>query len=201
MKKLIFIIGILSLILNSCSEENNISDSGQMSKFYYPLKVGNTWYYDSNISENNPWIKRIIEKEIFINDTKYFVVNNMRNFSSTSQNLDKDTVREDGEGRILRFTRGSESIYFDFSLNDGDTYTYFANPINSANDYNVTFKRVGKVETNKGTYDNCIGFFFDIPEFVDDEKWYIFAPNIGLVKETAGEGPTLTLNSYSLMEK
>jgi hypothetical protein len=30
----------------------------------------------------------------------------------------------------------------------------------------------------------------------NDEYWCCFAPNVGLVKKVAGEGPTLLLNSY-----
>ena len=55
------------------------------------------------------------------------------------------------------------------------------------------------VQTPSGTYSQCIQMFFDIPQFVDDEKFYSFAPQVGIVEMYGGDGPQLLLDSVLII--
>ena len=198
MKKLTFMVCILFLSLSNCADDNDLlNPENNGGKYYYPLKVGNIWYYDVHNSDSNPCIKRIVENKLLLNGHTYYIINDIWGYSSQYPNNYKGTLRNDNDGNIWKYTKGKEYLFYDFSLKDGDTYKYTANSLSNDDDYIVTVKKVGRVETDKGVYDDCVEIFFDIPKYVDDEKWYIFAPNVGLIKETSGEGPTIILNSYA----
>ena len=51
--------------------------------------------------------------------------------------------------------------------------------------------------TPAGEFDNCIEFFFDIPDFIDDEVSYVCAPGVGIV-HSYGAWENWVLESYEL---
>ena len=70
-------------------------------------------------------------------------------------------------------------LWFDFTLTEADSYLY--------NDEYENFNCIVKIDRNlklviKPDFvntDSCVGFFFDDPDYFDDEYYYIFALSIG----------------------
>ena len=187
MKKYLLSI-LLIIVTNGCTDSIGIFDLSSLTDIYYPLKVGNIWYYDVQGSDDNPWIKTIVQKELELNGITYFEVTKNYGYKSTNPYLYTDTLRSDGQGRIINYKNNNEYILYDFTLEDGKTYEY--------KEYIVLVKKLGTIDTAVGQLNNCIEMFFDIPQYRDDEFWLTFAPNVGLIKSVAGEGPTLLLHSY-----
>ncbi len=50
--------------------------------------------------------------------------------------------------------------------------------------YNVSVKTKITTETPAGVFDNCIRLTFDCRQLMDEEIYYTFAPNVGLVRIT-----------------
>jgi hypothetical protein len=179
---------LLIIVLNNCTGDININDIGNSLCTYYPLKIGNVWYYNDQGSTNNPWVKSIVQRKVEINNKVYFEVTEIYGYDRPYPYIHIDTLCSDGQGRIIEYGNNKEYVVFDFTLENGKTYEY--------KNYVVTVKRIGSINTAVGTLNNCIELFFDIPISVDDEIWYTFAPNVGLIKKAVGEGSTLLLNSY-----
>lgn len=186
MKKYPFIF--IFIIFLNCSKDKSILNSQILYYDYYPLNIGYNWFFNVVGSENNPWIKRVVQQKLEINDKKYYIVTDIYGYDRQYLTSYTDTLHVDNQGRIFKYIKNKEYLLFDFSLESGKTYKY--------KDYTVTIKNVGLIETPAGSFDDCIQLFFDIPISVDDEIWYTFAPNVGMIKRMYGEGPTILLNSY-----
>jgi hypothetical protein len=181
---------------NGCLKDDQIVSTDGNIYIYFPMKVGNVWYYDVQGSENNPWIKRAIKEQITIANKKYLVIEDVYGYSGQFPNKYSDTLRLDDQRNIWKHIKGIDYLLFDFTKKDSGTYKFKGYSQNPDYEYVVTIKRYELLKINDSTYENCIEFFFDIPISVDDEKWYIFAQDIGIIKEAVGEGPTIILNSY-----
>jgi hypothetical protein len=183
-----FIIISFAIILNNCTGDG-ISDSVNFYFTYFPLTVGNTWYFnDTGSASNEPDLKRVIKNSIEINGKIYYTVEDTYGYDSPWPASNIDTVYKDSQGRIFRYSGNGDYLLYDFSAIDGSSYIY--------KDYVVTVKKVGLVETPAGNFNNCIEILFDIPVSIDDETWYTFAPYVGLVLKRMGEGPGYILDSY-----
>ncbi len=193
--KIFFIILLTSLLFISCTD---IIDSEDNFSNYFPLTTGNTWFYNIEEGSVNPAIKSVVEGKTSYNGKEYYVANKIYNYNTPSQTSYKDTLRKTYNGRIYQLIDGKEYLRFDFSLADGAKYKFAGYSLSNNYTYTVTVKKGIKVQIGDLSYNDCTEFFFDIPSFVDDERWYIFAPNIGLIKEFGGEGISLYLDSYSL---
>lgn len=58
-----------------------------------------------------------------------------------------------------------------------------AGDIDSANDdaYQVTIQRNRTVNVGAGRFENCVILHFDVPESIDEERTFAFAPDVGIV--------------------
>ena len=74
------------------------------------------------------------------------------------------------------------STPFDFTLEDSSTYQFDTSQAGSFI-YTVMIIKNVSINTYAGRFENCVHLLFDVPEFIDDEISYDFAPNIGLVAE------------------
>lgn len=186
------------LMLNNCKFDNQILDTGKYTEIYFPLEVGNVWYYDIPNSENNPYMKRIVEGIFNKGNQRYNIVKDTYGYSGqypVNYSV-SETLRIDYQGRVWKYINEKDNLLFDFSSKDGETYKYPGYTQNPEDEYIVTVKKIELVEVNETEYKNCIEFLFDKPMTVDDEKIFLFAKGIGLIKETAGERPTIILSSY-----
>jgi hypothetical protein len=81
------------------------------------------------------------------------------------QDSDKDTIRQEIDGRVTRLLNGTDYSWFDFKQDSGAVYTF---PFINEYDYNVT---VSKHITVRSLNRLCTNIS------------YIFAPGIGLIQK------------------
>ncbi|MFX0138585.1 MAG: hypothetical protein ACFFDN_33385 [Candidatus Hodarchaeota archaeon] len=179
MRKYVFIIVIILINFSNCSKDKNPMNSpNNYSSIYFPLQVGNTWYYDSPTPQTNPWAMKTIKSSFIKNNEVYYKW-------TYGEGVDVvDNIRADEQGNIWNLKDNNEYLWFDFSHDSGSTYTYkfpesFGDHIYY---YNVYILKNILTETPAGIFTNCIELFFDIPQVKDEEKIYTFAPDIGLVR-------------------
>lgn len=152
---------------------------------YFPLNVGNYWVYHSTPFDSNYIVKKSVFSTTTINDTLYYSYGIQKNYSQL--------IRSDSLGRIYQRINDKDILWFDFTLEDSSTYQYNTFQSDSFI-YTVTIKKNLSIKTYAGKFENCVYLFFDIPESIDDEVLYYFAPNIGLVAEY---GNVVSHNLYS----
>jgi hypothetical protein len=160
---------------------------------YFPLEVGNTWIYYVN-SYFPDTMTYHVSDSLNIDHVKYFLYGM---FLPSEYNF-KDTIRKDAEGNIWKKVNGVDYLWFDFTKDSGAVYTFPDH--NSSYYYNVeVVDKNFTLQTNRGNYSHCIKFLFDIPQFVDDEVFYSFAPEMGIIEMYGGDGPQLLLDSASII--
>jgi hypothetical protein len=146
---------------------------------YYPLAVGNEWtYFLPYPGVDTLWDGTFGVDTLMVRDTTYFLARHPFSFS--------DTLRDDGNGRILARLDGRELILFDFNAEDGATYQ-FERSLSGGDDifdetFDVTVSRERTVKVGAGHFEHCVSFYFDVPEALDDEHFWTFAPGVGIVK-------------------
>jgi len=193
MKNLLIIMTIIFILSSSCS----VMESEPEFESYFPLKTGNTWYYNRVNYNHNPYMKREIESKIVLNKKTYYVTKNIMHYSEPTSYFRSDTLRTDDLGRIWQRIRNEDFLIFDFSLEDDASYNFSGYSEDPEDEYIIIVSKIDTIEVNGEKYDDCYEFFFNIPGWVDDEKFYTFCRGIGLIKESAGEGPTLVLDLYT----
>lgn len=188
MRKYAFIIIIiLTYFINCAKDKNPVNSPIINTSIYFPLKVGNTWYYDAPAPPTNPWAMKTIKSSFVENNTVYYGW-------TYGEGVDViDNIRADEQGNIWNLKNNSlsqskEYLLFDFMQYSDSTYVYnYPSTISSSftDDvyyYNVYVRKNISTETPAGIFDNCIELFFNIPQVKDEEIIYTFAPNIGLVR-------------------
>ncbi len=162
---------------------------------YFPIQVGNIWYYEAPDTITNPWDILTISDSIQINSQNYFLWER-----GSGANV-SDTICYDSNYNILRYIDGEIHLWFDFTQDSGAVYTYAPPDADFGEEeyaYQVHVYRNINVATPLKSFSDCIEFFFDIPQFIDEEHTYIFAPNVGLVIEQANGWWTNSLHDYTL---
>ena len=158
MKKYIFLLLIYSISIDAQN--------------YFPIKVGNSWTY---CSFNDTTFKRIYE----IKDSVKF--DSLSGFIYGLQNSAyNDTLIQNESNKIYKIVNKIPRLWFDFSQDSGAVYTI---PINDSTSFFVHVRKNISTDTYIGTFSNCIELFFDVPQYIDEEMGYIFAPNIGIIKK------------------
>ena len=175
---LIFLI-IFSQFINCVRDKNPIDPSNIYSSKYFPLKVGNTWYYDSPSPQTHPWAMRTISNSFQIDNINYYGW-------TYGEGVDHiDSLRADKEGRIWKYIEGDDYLWFDFTQDSGSTYIYDYPDIWGEDEvyyYQVHVRKNVTCETPAGVFENCIQLNFNMAEVMDVDKGYTFAPDIGLVR-------------------
>jgi hypothetical protein len=139
---------------------------------YFPLAAGNSWTYcHGDTLHNQVWT---IQDTLLIDGEEY---------STYVYNTWADTIRSDSAGRIWEYILGKNILWFDFTLTDRATYKVPAASFTPGDSFIVTVSRNITVTTHAGRFENCIQLFFDIPEWIDEEIAYIFAPGVGIVEK------------------
>lgn len=163
-----------AVILVSIAAPRTVRGQPQQPPDYLPLEVGNWWrqaYVETHFSppDTIPVALHEVLDEVEVEDRSYFRL--------SRHLLDADLVRSDSLGRIWGYRRGDEHLLLDFTASHDSIYFY---PYHDYR-YEVHVSRDRTVQTLAGSFSNCVSFFFDIPEAVDDETSYTFAPEIGLI--------------------
>ena len=191
MKNRFLILWIMILSTNQISHAKT-TDSATL---YFPIQVGNIWYYEDPDTTINPWDILTISDSIQINSQKYYLWER-----GSGANV-SDTIRYDSDYNVLRYIDGEIHLWFDFTQDSGAVYTYAPPDADFGEEeyaYQVHVYRNITVATPLKSFSNCIEFLFDIPQVIDEEHIYIFAPDVGLVIEQANGWWTKSLHDYTL---
>lgn len=158
---------------------------------YFPLEIGNTWTYITvfdppGLPYDTTWYDpNGIEETVAFNDTLYYVAPHPFALA--------DTLREDENGRIWARVGGSDVLLFDFTLEEGETYTFDHNRYQTT--YEVTIQRNLTWEKVAGRFENVVRFYFDVPGSIDEERTYTFAPGAGMLYAVDGGGDWMELHT------
>jgi hypothetical protein len=162
---------------------------------YFPIQVGNIWYYEDPDTITNPWDILTISDSTQIKGQKYFIW-------ERGPGVDvSDTIRYDGSHNVLRYIHGETHLWFDFTQDSGAVYSYTPPDADFGDEqygYQVHVHRNISAATPLKIFSKCIEFLFDIPQVIDEEHIYIFAPNVGLVLEQSNGWWMNVLHDYIL---
>ena len=141
---------------------------------FFPLRVGNTWTYDGQISfSSDTTFTYSILDTTSINGTTYY----LHDFPLPPLNADFP-IRKDSLGRVLQYRDSMEVVLFDFTLEPGEIYEI--PPFQGDSQVTVT---EWDVETPVGRFENSRIFHF-CPRCSDTGRFYAFARGVGLVMES-----------------
>ena len=175
MKK-IFKLTLVVVILMACGKDNPTEPEektpSEDSSFFFPLTVGNIWYYYENDRSDATQSIRVWDS-VTLNDTTFILYGNKSYIA--------DTLYQDKWGRVYRRFNGKNLLWLDFSAKDGGAYEY---KLSEKLSYTVTVTRNQTIEYDGQTFQGCIQFDFDVPTITTDEESYILAPDVGIVKHT-----------------
>jgi len=171
----IFLV-VTVVFISHCS--NLLKSEIDYSSKYFPLSEGNIWYFDYPEPETNPWAIRKISDSFSKNNKIYYDW-------TYGEGLDICyKVRADKNGNILILSDDREYLWFDFSQDSGSTYIFEKDENFGENtyQYNVYVNTNRTIEVPAGIFDSCIVLIFDIPQVVDEEISYTFAPGVGIIQ-------------------
>ena len=144
---------------------------------YFPMHVGDTWYYNFPPPPSSPWDMKTIRDSLSIGNRMFYTW-------TYGNGVDIiDTLRSDSVGNIWKYSGGKEYLMFDFQADSGATYRYELGDRfgDSVYYYSVWVWTNVSGTTPAGVFQNCIRFLFDMHQVVDEEVIYTFAPNVGLI--------------------
>lgn len=175
-----------TFLLIGCDEDSPIDTR---SNSYLPLEVGNTWRFNSNMSDRDHF-KRVIA-EVNLNNHVYAQV--VSGWYNPGEFIN-DTIyyRVDDRGFVYSRRKNSSNEENNFRLNaqDGDTWTYSAE-----NDFIVAITlSVVNLHIGKKNLGNCKAYFYNAERWADEEHTITLAKGVGFVKEYSnawGIGHTL----------
>ena len=156
---------------------------------YFPLNESAQWTYGTLSSPPDAppdtfWTPPVhVRGTATVRDTVYTLVS----FPS----MLSDSLRADDAGRIWGRRGGRDDLLLDVTLADGETYEVWDDGLGES--YTVTVSRGRSITTHAGQFETCIEFLFDVPEFVDEERYVALAPGVGIVRIGGG------WSSYDLM--
>lgn len=188
--KIIFFVSLL--LSSSCNILNPNPDED-----YFPINVGNRWYYNIGSPKVDPWVEKTIQKSLNIENCTYYSWTTVYGGSHSYV----DTIRLDDKGRLWKRVENEDHLWFDFTKDSGSIYSFpffhiFSDSI--ARQFTVTINKDISIETPAGIFEKCIKFYFDEPIGIDEEMTYIFAPNVGLVQEVVDGWTSRILNTYDI---
>jgi photosystem II stability/assembly factor-like uncharacterized protein len=144
---------------------------------YFPMHVGDVWYYNLPAPVSDPWHWRTIRDSLSVGNRTYYTWR-------YGDGVDIiDTVRCDSVGNVWQYSGGKEYLRFDFQADSGATYPFelgrrFGDSVYTWKVYVYTDVRE---VTPIDTFQHCTRFHFEIAGVTDTDQWYTFAPHIGLV--------------------
>lgn len=173
MQKLLF-CAIFAALVFACNKDNSTEPETKTptedSSFFFPLEVGNIWYYYEEGHSDATQSVRVWES-ISLDDTTYFLHGNKLAYA--------DTLHQDKWGRVYRRFNGKNLLWLDFSVEDGGTFHF---RLSEKLDYLVTVTRQLTIEYDGQKFENCIQFDFDVPTIKTEEETIVLAPDVGIIK-------------------
>lgn len=141
-------------------------------RHYWPLQIGNNWNYRYETTKTIYALPDSVFASITLNGDRYYHWGDNREYPIT--------IRQDERGRIYHRRSGEDVLWFDFTRKNGEQYSWWGGGFT---EYIVSVYKNRTLMTYAGQFDNCIEFFFDDPATQGEERSYVFAPDIGIVKK------------------
>lgn len=168
----IFFILLLPLFC-ACEQDETSIWKGED---YLPLEVGNYWEYKTTSTSINNTERYTTEATVILNNKTYWPIR------SNFPNSPVSYRRKGTDGKIFyKDTDGDEYVKFNLNLNEGEEWQYKQ----GNNEALWTARLVSKstsIKLKEYTFENCYHFYYDIPEYADEEHQIILAPGIGIVR-------------------
>jgi hypothetical protein len=179
MKSLVRFVFVSSVILFSCDNDQQVNIATKDIS-YFPLQIGNRWEYEPIRTDMKlkTSVFTIVSTEI--RDSKeYFAMERLYQYENTSS---RDTVfyRIDPQGFVFETSRydTGERNRFRLGAADGDTW----NMESSAPDNYVVRTSITDVTLSSQLLHDCKSFSYDVPQWADEEHYFILAPGLGIVQ-------------------
>jgi hypothetical protein len=181
MKKYL-LISIIGALLFTCKDEEIFEKNGER---YLPLQVGNYWELEPPIPNYGFHTKIEILGTTTIDGKEYFEFKKVMKEAQFPADSVVFYLRMDNNAFVFRNDNGADVNIYRLAARDGYVWKH--------GDSNVTVrKHTIKLQTQDVT--DCKTFYYDHPDYVDEEHYTSFAPEIGFIEEhyTFGRIATLT---------
>jgi len=168
-------VNILFLLLFSLAIADNFSS--EKSNFY-PLGLGNIWNYRLESFGLIALVQEEVIDTAHLNTRSYMIKKIVSRNNKTNEliRISFDTLRENSDGKLYRYSKVEDKLAYDFGLQSGETFNFKLDGW----EYIVSSEYAVKTVT-AGEFDSCIKFFFDDTTWNNDEQTAFFAPGAGLV--------------------
>ena len=198
-KESLLSIILLFGLLVSCDTDTKycLPESGDD---YFPLGVGDIWEYENQTRE-------VIGTES-INGREYKRVEVKYYRADTVYSTHELYYRKKNVYKVYQVNndKSDEFLFADFSRKDGESWTYDIQ-MRDEDKWNVTVRTDIDFDFGDLVLNNCKSFYYDVPNWVDEEHAITFAPGIGEISSVllgCGLGDTLrkaTINSVQYQFK
>ncbi len=178
----IMFMGLLMMAVLSCGKKNPAAPQEDF-RGYFPLNVGNKWYFYHPGNPDAKVVYRVWETREL--DGKVYSV--YGNKAETG-----DLFRQDERGNIYKKRPVGELLWFNFAAADGGMYEV---KLSDNFVYTVTVHKKQAVSYDGRTFNDCVVFYFDAPNLTTEEETFVFAPDVGIVKRE-NAWMTLLLDTY-----
>jgi hypothetical protein len=183
-ESLLSIILLFGLIVSCDTDTKYLPELGDD---YFPLGVGDIWEYENQT-------RKVIGTES-INGKEYKRVEVKYYRADTIYSTHEMYYRKKNGIKIYKVNheKTGEFLFADFSREDGESWTYPAN-IGDDDNWNVTVRTDIDFDFGDLVLKNCKSFYYDVPNWADEEHVIIFAPGIGEISNVSlgwGLGDTL----------
>jgi len=166
------------LLLLLCAFSAHAADN------YFPLNTGDARYFGYKAES--------VGKKILVNDKEYYEIFDCSRFSHYARVDENNNV-------YVKYPDRDEALYLKLDAGCGESWIYEHSSVRR--DYVTLVSRSESVETDVGTFENCLHFSFSsapiqnedgsVTYIVDADysRWY--APGVGLVKTRADDWNTV----------
>lgn len=146
---------------------------------YFPLRVGDRWsYYSTETgSSKEPIEFNAVTDSVLIQGRTYFGYNG-------------SYFRSDSFGHVYRYHENRDILWFDFTKAEGESYEV---DFGGAHFKVTTTSRHAMVHNWAGKFTDCLSLFFDDSTFSDEQFEYVFAENMGTVRQNLAHAIWLEL--------
>ncbi len=164
------------LVYIDSHESGHASPLFSESQSFFPLQIGNEWTYylvEGGVGDTTADVFYFVFDTVSLDGRRYFAYGEDSNFP--------EYYRADSLGHVFRYIDGSETIWFDFTKAEGDSYQIDLPSLKIH--YRVrVLGRNEVVENRAGRFENCLRLLFDDPNQFDDAFELWFARDVGIVK-------------------
>jgi len=174
MKKYFVFVIVIAICLACSNDETPTIEYPKCD--YFPLQVGNKWYYKSSTTE-------ITGKET-INDQEWFIMTKSYVHENQEPTIYRIYYRKTEDGKVYQKSDENNDSFLVFDLKIGfkQSWKY----TDGDNQWKVsTGDDFETIKLEDSSITNCRSYYYDIPEAVDDEHVKILAPGLGLISSSS----------------